>query len=63
VAYGATLVIVTGVTNRELAKALTQVKQRGRPITLLSFAQKAPPEVEGIRMFHLPFMEEVVAEG
>ena len=63
VSYGATLVIVTGVTNRELAKALVQVKQRGRPITLLSFAKKAPPEIEGIRTFHLPFMEDVVAES
>jgi uncharacterized protein (DUF58 family) len=62
VAYGATLVIVTGVTSRELAKALTKVRQRGRPITLLSFAQQPPPEIEGIRIFHLPFKEQVVAE-
>lgn len=58
VAYGATLVMVTGVTTPELAEVLVQVKRHGRPITLLSFAQKPPPQIDGIRIFHRPFEEE-----
>jgi uncharacterized protein (DUF58 family) len=55
VSYGATLLIVTAVTNPELFETLVQLKHHGRQITLLSFAEKAPEEVPGIRTFHLPF--------
>jgi uncharacterized protein (DUF58 family) len=55
VSYGATLLIVTGVTNPELFEALVQIKYRGRQITLLSFAQEPPEIIPGIRTFHLPF--------
>jgi len=56
-AYGATLLIVTGVTNPELAETLLQLKRKGRQITLLSFAKQPPPDVYGIRTFHRPFQE------
>lgn len=55
VSYGATLLIVTGVTNPELFEALVQIKYHGRQISLLSFAEKPPQEIPGIRTFHLPF--------
>jgi hypothetical protein len=42
VSYGATLLIVTGVTNPELFETLVQLKHHGRHITLLSFAEKPP---------------------
>ncbi len=58
VSYGATLMIVTAVTNPELFEALVQLKQRGRHITLLSFAKNAPQEVPGIRSIHLPFIPD-----
>lgn len=56
-AYGATLLIVTGVTTPELIERLSQLKQKGRQITLLSCAQEPPPEIHGVRIFHRPFRE------
>jgi uncharacterized protein (DUF58 family) len=58
VPYGATLLIVTGVTPLELAESLIQLKHHGRHITLLSFADSPPPEVQGIRVIHKPYKEE-----
>lgn len=60
VAYGATLLIVTGVTNPELFETLVQLKHRGRRITLLSYAQEPPQVVPGVRMIHQPFIPESV---
>ena len=60
VSYGATLLIVTGVTNPELFEALVQLRYHGRHITLLSFAENPPKQVPGIRTFHLPFKPEFV---
>jgi len=60
VSYGATLLIVTGVTNPELFEALVQLRYHGRHITLLSFAETPPKQVPGIRTFHLPFKPEFV---
>lgn len=58
--YGATLVIVTAVTNPELFESLVQMKHHGRHITLLSFAEKPPKVVPGIRTFHQPFNPEEI---
>ena len=55
--YGATLLIVTGVTTPELAETLVQLRHHGRHITLLSFASKPPPFIHGIRTIHQPFEE------
>jgi uncharacterized protein (DUF58 family) len=63
VSYGATLMIVTGVTNPELFEALVQLKQRGRHITLLSFAKQPPQVVPGIRTLHLPFVPDKAEDG
>jgi uncharacterized protein (DUF58 family) len=60
VAYGATLLIVTGVTNPELFETLVQLKHRGRRITLLSYAQEPPQVVPGVRMIHQPFIPDPV---
>jgi uncharacterized protein (DUF58 family) len=60
VSYGATLLIVTGVTNPELFEALIQLKHHGRHITLLSFAEQPPEKIPGVRTFHLPFVPEKV---
>jgi uncharacterized protein (DUF58 family) len=62
VSYGATLMIVTGVTNPELFEALVQLKKRGRHITLLSFAKQPPQEIPGIRTLHLPFVPDELDE-
>ena len=59
VAYGATLLIVTSVTNPELFETLVQLKHRGRRITLLSFAKEPPLLVPGVRTVHLPFTPPV----
>jgi hypothetical protein len=55
VSYGATLLLVTSITNPELFETLVQLKRRGRQITLLSFAQDPPQQVPGVRIIHLPF--------
>jgi uncharacterized protein (DUF58 family) len=55
ISYGATLLIVTGITNPELFETLVQLKHRGRQITLLSFAEESPQQVPGVRTIHLPF--------
>ena len=55
VSYGATLLIVTSITNPELFETLVQLKHHGRRITLLSFAEQAPQQVPGVRTIHLPF--------
>jgi uncharacterized protein (DUF58 family) len=60
--YGATLLIVTGITTPELAETLLKLRQKGRQITLLSFARQPPPEIQGIRIFHHPFEESESGE-
>jgi uncharacterized protein (DUF58 family) len=58
VPYGATLLIVTGVTSPELGEALVQLRHHGRQITLISFARTLPPEIPRIRTFHRPFADK-----
>ena len=55
--YGATLLIVTGVTTPELAETLVRLRHHGRQITLLSYASNPPPFIHGIRTIHQPFEE------
>lgn len=57
VPYGATIVIVTAVTRPELAEALVSLKQHGRKITLVSFAEEPPPSIPRVRTVHAPFTE------
>jgi uncharacterized protein (DUF58 family) len=56
--YGVSLLIVTSVNSPELAEALVQLRYHGRRVTLLSFAEKPPTEMHGIRVIHLPFKEK-----
>jgi uncharacterized protein (DUF58 family) len=58
--YGATLLVVTSVTNPELFEALLQLKAHGRHITLLSFAKDPPQQIPGVRTFHSPFEPESI---
>ena len=60
VPYGATLLIVTGVTSGELLETLAQLRKHGRRITLLSFAESSPGDIPGIRTIHRPFQPEMV---
>ncbi len=53
--YGATLLVVSGICNPPLIEALMRLKQRGRRVTLLSFAKEAPPQAPGVKTLHLPF--------
>lgn len=55
--YGATLLIVTGVTTSEFAETLLRLKQHSRRMTLLSFSHRLPPDIPGVRAIHLPFRE------
>lgn len=53
--YGATLIILSSVTTPAIWETLWQLKHHGRYITLLSLAKEPPPDIPGIRLFHLPF--------
>ncbi len=53
--YGATLLVITAIVNEELVEAFLRIKLRGRRIVLLSFARQPPPDLPGIRIYHLPF--------
>lgn len=53
--YGSCLVVVTGVTNRELSMAVQQLQARCRRITLYSLAQEPPPFLPGVQIVHRPF--------
>jgi uncharacterized protein (DUF58 family) len=53
--YGATLLVLTGINLPSLPETLLRLKQHGRRITLLSFAEEPPMAVPGIRTIHRPF--------
>lgn len=53
--YGATLLIVTGITTSDFAETMLRLKQHGRRMTLISFSQRLPPSIPGVRSIHLPF--------
>lgn len=59
VPLGATLLIVTGIMKPELGEALYELKNHGRRITLLCFSEQPPEPVQGVRIYHLPFHEQV----
>ncbi len=59
VPYGATLVVVTALLTPELLETLQGLKRHERRITLISLASEAPPEIPGVKSFHLPFSEAV----
>lgn len=53
--YGATLVIVTALTDPAIMESILRLKKRGRRIFLLSFARQAPPSIPGVSVLHRPF--------
>lgn len=55
VPYGATLVIVTSLVTPELVDNLVQLKRYRSHTALISLESTPPPEIPGVRTFHLPF--------
>lgn len=55
VPYGATLVIVTSLVTPELVESLMQLKRYRSHTALISLESTPPPEIPGVRTFHLPF--------
>lgn len=55
VPYGATLVIVTGLVTTGLVESLTQLKRYRAHTALISLEESPPPDIPGVRSFHLPF--------
>jgi len=53
--YGATLVVISGMTTPELRQTLLRLR-RGRRITLLSFDERRPAEIPGVQLIHRPFI-------
>lgn len=58
VPYGATLVIVTGLVTPNLVDSLVQLKRYRAHTTLISLEKATPPEIPGVRIFHLPFEQK-----
>ncbi len=54
-AYGATLLIVTGITSPELGEALLQLKRHERRVLLFSMAEQPPAAIPGVEAIHRPF--------
>jgi len=53
--YGATLVVVTALVTPELQETLVRLRRHRAHTTLLSLACQPPPEIPGVRSYHLPF--------
>lgn len=60
--FGASLVIVTAITQPELSESLVELKRHGRRLTLVSLAQEEPPIIPDVRTVHMPFKEPVSNE-
>jgi uncharacterized protein (DUF58 family) len=58
VPYGSTLVLITSVISDELAQTLIKLKRYRSNTTLLAVTPEPPPDIPGIRIIHLPFIEE-----
>lgn len=58
VPYGATLLVISAVTNSTLAETLLKLKRHERRITLLSLAKHSPEPIPGIQILHMPFDDE-----
>jgi len=53
-AYGSTLLVITGLTTAPILEALIQLRARGRRARLVSLADDPPPYLAGIPTTHLP---------
>jgi uncharacterized protein (DUF58 family) len=56
VPYGSTLIVVTALVSQELIETLMTLKRYRPNATLFSLQAEPPPQLPGIRTFHLPFM-------
>jgi hypothetical protein len=52
--WGATLVVVTAIVTDRLAEALTNLREAGRRLALVSLEEDPPPRLPGIVTYHLP---------
>jgi uncharacterized protein (DUF58 family) len=55
VPLGATLLILTAVTNPELLETILRLRKHERRIVVLSVADEAPPNLPRIECLHMPF--------
>lgn len=62
VPYGASLLVVSGVTPPALIGTLQRIQQHNRRVTLLTTAAEAPPPVPGVTVLHRPFAPNQVKE-
>ncbi len=56
--YGATLVIITGITPNSIAETLIRLKRHERKITLVSLSQNLPPVIPGVQTIHMPYIAQ-----
>lgn len=52
--WAATFVVVTALVTEEMAVGLMNLARAGRRITLISLADKAPPNIPGVLAYHIP---------
>ncbi len=52
--WGATMVVVTAIVTDDLLASILRLQSAGRPMTLISLAEEAPPHLEGVTVHHLP---------
>ena len=55
-AYGATLVIVTGLTSPALEETLLRLKQHGHKVTLIVVSESPPAGLRDLRVIYIPFV-------
>lgn len=57
VPLGATLIVVTSLVTPALVETLVALRRYRAHTTLISIAETAPPDIPGVRVIHLPFLE------
>jgi len=55
--FGATLLIVTALFSPELAETLLRLKPFRLHMAVISLAKDPPPDIPGVKMIHLPFLD------
>lgn len=55
--FGSTLILVTARVDESLQNMLLRLKRYRHHITLISLEETPPPDLAGIRLIHLPFVE------
>ena len=56
--WGSTIVLVTGIVTADIAGSLQRLHAAGRHVVLISLAEPAPPQLDGILVYHAPRLRD-----